>query len=140
MSRRGPAGCYGCGPASLGRSVALPTGRRNWLRRKCVRFGPRRHGHRRPGARATARLNEEAVPPPEGTEGAPPRARVAPTLIRPATAAATVAAAGTAATATTVLARLGLVDGECPAVGLVAVQGRDRGLGLIVVGHLDEAE
>src|SRR5207302_1804634 len=55
-----------------------------------------------------------------------------------ATAAAAVATA--AATTAAIFAGLGLVDGKITAVVLLAVEGRDRGLGLLIGAHLDETE
>src|SRR5947209_5569358 len=45
-----------------------------------------------------------------------------------------------AAPAVTTLARLGDVDGQVPAVEVVAVKSSDGGLALLLRGHLDEAE
>ena len=67
----------------------------------------------------------------------------AATTAAAAPAAATTAAVATAAAAATaraVFAGLGLVDGQGAAVVLLAVEGGDGGLGLVVAAHLDEAE
>src|SRR5947209_1841442 len=57
-----------------------------------------------------------------------------PALVSPA--AATTAAEAAPASSSAVLARLGLVDGEVAALDLLAVQGGDCGLGLLVAAHL----
>src|SRR5262249_27414518 len=64
-------------------------------------------------------------------------------LLVPATAAGAAPSAAVppaAAAAAAILARLGLVDGELAAVHLLAAQGGDGGLGLLVGAHLHEAE
>src|SRR6516164_2898083 len=69
---------------------------------------------------------------------------VAPTTAIAAAAPATAVAASTATRATsataTVLAWLGLVDGDAAAIDLFAVHCRDGGLGLLVGFHFHEAE
>src|SRR5262249_5306217 len=70
------------------------------------------------------------------------KALVAPaTIAATITAATTKAASSTATAAATALgARLGLVDGQGAAAGVLAVQGGDGGLGLLLGLHLHEAE
>src|SRR5438552_2424145 len=55
-------------------------------------------------------------------------------------AAVAASAAGAAPAAAAVFARLGLVDRQGPAAGVLAVEGRDRCLSLLVASHLDEPE
>jgi len=50
------------------------------------------------------------------------------------------AKSGLATAAATVFSWSSLIDGECPPVGLVAVQSSDSRLCLLVAVHLDEAE
>src|SRR5947209_5341436 len=57
-----------------------------------------------------------------------------------ASASATAAAVATAAAAAAVFARAGFVDGQGAAVVLLAVERRDGGVGLGVIGHLHEPE
>src|SRR5688500_5195617 len=78
------------------------------------------------------------------TPAAEPTAAAAPAA-EPTAPAATAAAAEpaptTAATAATaIFARACFVDGEGAAAVLLAVQRRDCGRGLVIVGHLDEPE
>ena len=93
------------------------------------------------GRRAKAvRRTRESVPPPRpegqapqrnGAGGIPLVAGSRPCSLVTAPAAAAVPTAATAPTAAAVLARLGLVDGQRPAAGLLAVEGRDGRLGLL---------
>src|SRR5438045_268648 len=64
----------------------------------------------------------------------------APESAAATTTAATESTAATTAAAPALFARAGFVDGEGPAVVLVAVQRRDRRLGFLIGAHLDEAE
>ncbi|CAA9405275.1 MAG: hypothetical protein AVDCRST_MAG64-1945 [uncultured Phycisphaerae bacterium] len=83
-------------------------------------------------AAATATTATAAVP----TAAAAATATVAAAAATAAAATVPAAAAATRA----VLTRLGHVDGQVAAVDVLAVQGVDRGLGLLVGAHLDEAE
>src|SRR5262245_21199544 len=58
----------------------------------------------------------------------------------PGTAAATAAPAAAAAAPSALGARLGFVDRQRAAARVLAVQGRDRGLGLLLGLHLHEAK
>jgi hypothetical protein len=71
--------------------------------------------------------------------------RPVPAAAAPVTASASAAvpspaAVAAAPAAAAVLAGLGLVDGQVAALELLAGQGRDRRLGLLVGAHLHEAE
>jgi hypothetical protein len=85
------------------------------------------------------------IAPAAASAPAPAKAAASATAAASAvTASAATAATAEAAPATTaaaaVLAGTGFVDGEGPAVVLLAVEGRDRRVGFLVVGHLDEPE
>src|SRR5207249_3408057 len=67
-------------------------------------------------------------------------AAVAAPATAAATATAVAAATATSTAAAALLTGTRLVDGERPALVLLAVQGVDRRRGLVIVGHLDEAE
>jgi hypothetical protein len=102
---------------------------------------------------AAWRTPTKMTTPPKEEAGAP-RMPASPDVYLPvraaglvaapaATTAAAVAAAAVAtaaAAATTVVTGASLVDGKGAAVQVLAVQGADRGLGLGLVRHLDEAE
>src|SRR5207248_4108812 len=77
---------------------------------------------------------------PAGGPSHPPAWR--PPLVAPAVAAAPAAVAAPAAAAAAAPVGLGpgLVDRQGPPLDLLAVQRGDGGLGLLVGGHLDEAE
>src|SRR5262245_41085443 len=77
------------------------------------------------------------VPPPPGA--ASPLDLVAPAAAAPAVAAPAAPAAA-AAPATPVGLGTGLVDGQGPAVHLLAVEGRDGRLSRVVTFHFHEAE
>src|SRR5437016_2370017 len=75
---------------------------------------------------------------PAGREPASQGATAKARLVPPAAAAVTALAAPAAAAP--VLAGLGLVDRQGTAPHLLAAQGGDGGLGLLVTAHLHEAE
>src|SRR5205823_4144166 len=83
----------------------------------------------------------QATPAPAVVGGGPMPKSV---LIAPAAAAPAVAATAAAAAAAPAAAPVGLGAGfvhrERPAVHLLPVEGRDGRLGLVVIGHLHEAE
>src|SRR5262249_45217049 len=91
-----------------------------------------------PGATCTIGLEKTNTPP---GNSAGKGARVSKNGLEASAAAkAAPPAAPPPGAAATVLPWPGLVDREHPPVGLLAVQGGDGGLGLLVATHLDEAE
>jgi hypothetical protein len=87
-------------------------------------------------AATTATTTEATATTPTTTE--------ATTAATPTTSTAVATTATTSATtteaATALFARAGFVDGQGATVVLLAIEGSDRGLGLVVVAHFDEPE
>jgi hypothetical protein len=84
-----------------------------------------------------------AVASTAATTVSAPATAAAATAEAASTAASAVAASATAATTTAaapLFAGTRFVDGKCPAVVLLTIQGRNRGRGLLIRGHFDKSK
>jgi hypothetical protein len=89
---------------------------------------------------AAAVATAAAAAAPATAEAAASATTTATTTAASTAASTAVSATAASSAARTILAGTGLVDGEGPAAVLLAVQGRDGGLGFFIGSHLDETE